>query len=150
MSALSAIGLIPPVFPSGGHSIVFPIPNTDIKANGSGTSIPILSDFPIPNGTYLVVYNFAVASGDSTTTIQLMVADTNDASLPIIQSVSTTLIYQELIDQDDYFYTNGTSIEVVTSGAINVDFSCFFSGNTTTLGIIGGADTNTITFIPIL
>jgi hypothetical protein len=134
MSVLSGIGQIPSVFGvggGGGASVVYQLPaDIDVIASGGVTSY-IVQDLPVPNGSYLVIFNLGLVSGDNTT--QILSARLANASGALFSQM--TAIYNTILINGQTYSMSTSGLQTVTNGLISLEYEIDQNGNTTTLTI---------------
>jgi hypothetical protein len=131
MSILSGIGQIPPIFGGGGNTnaVIYEIP-ADINAlTGGGTTQFFVQNLPVPNGSYLVIYNIDLVAGDNTTVITgLRLASTSGVGF-----TQVTPIYNTTLISGQPFNMNATGLVDVANGLVNLAYEVDQTGNASTL-----------------
>ena len=134
MSVLSGIGQVPSIFGVGGGgsaSVVYQLPaDLDVIASG-GVTTYIVQDLPVPDGSYLVIFNLGLVSGDNTTQIlsaRLAVTSNTNYS-------QMTPIYNTILIDGQTFYMSTSGLITVTGGTLSLEYEIDQNGNTTTLTI---------------
>lgn len=150
MSILSTIGLQPPPFATGGggQALIYYIPSAiNIKSPSVGS---IFTNLAIPNGTYLVSYNFPVDTGDFTTLVKGLVITVRDSINVFTGSATdTTVIYGDTVTDFYTFTVGATSMVTITSGFVTCEYALSQTGNTTSVVIVGSPYPSSVSFIPL-